>query len=64
MAEEIILRQCLEDDIESVLELWLVAGSIIAGFDGGRGNADIRSVVNWRHGGFETLAKRERAHRT
>jgi ribosomal protein S18 acetylase RimI-like enzyme len=72
MAEEIILRQCLEDDIESVLELWLaagstpsitdtrdallitvnsaaatlvvadiggvVAGSIIAGFDGWRGN--------------------------
>ena len=72
MAEEIILRQCLEDDIESVLELWLaagstpsitdnrntllvtvsspaasvilaeiggrLAGSIIAGFDGWRGN--------------------------
>jgi ribosomal protein S18 acetylase RimI-like enzyme len=72
MAEEMVLRQCLEDDIESVLELWLaagstpsimdtrdallitvnspaasvilakiggkVAGSIIAGFDGWRGN--------------------------
>ena len=72
MAEDIILRQCLEADIESVLELWLaagstpsitdnsdtllitinsaaalliladiggaVAGSIIAGFDGWRGN--------------------------
>lgn len=72
MAEEIILRQCQEDDIESVLELWLAAGStpsitdtrdtllitvnspaasviladiggtgagsVIAGFDGWRGN--------------------------
>ncbi len=72
MAEEIILRQCLDADIESVLELWRLAGStpsvtdtsgqlrtainskassiivavsggtaagsIIAGFDGWRGN--------------------------
>ena len=72
MPEEIVLRGCLESDIESVLELWLaagstpsitdtrdtllvtinsaaasviladiggaVAGSIIAGFDGWRGN--------------------------
>ena len=72
MAEEIVIRQCLEDDIESVLELWLAAGStpsitdtretmlitvnspaasmiladiggtvggsVIAGFDGWRGN--------------------------
>ncbi len=27
MAEEIILRRCLEDDIESVLALWRAAGS-------------------------------------
>ena len=27
MTDEIILRRCLEDDIESVLELWRVAGS-------------------------------------
>ena len=72
MAEEMVLRQCLEEDIDSVLELWLaagstpsitdtrdsllftvsspaasviiaeiggrVAGSIIVGFDGWRGN--------------------------
>ena len=72
MSDEIILRQCLEDDIDSVLELWraagstpsitdtshdlrtvidstassvivavgggMVAGSIIAAFDGWRGN--------------------------
>ena len=72
MADEIILRQCLEDDIESVLDLWRAAeanasvtdtsqdllrtinagassvilaqaggniiGSIIASFDGWRGN--------------------------
>ena len=72
MAEDIILRRCLEADIEFVLELWLaagstpsvtdtretllvtinsaaallivadiggvVAGSVIAGFDGWRGN--------------------------
>ena len=72
MAEDIVLRQCLEDDIDAVLELWpaagstpsitdtreallttinsaaasvilaeiggTVAGSIIAGFDGWRGN--------------------------
>ena len=72
MPNEIILRRCLEEDIESVLELWrtagstpsvtdssdhlritinlgassvivavterTVAGSIIAGFDGWRGN--------------------------
>ena len=79
MAEEIILRRCLEGDIESVLELWqgagstpsitdtrdtllitvnspaasvilaeiggVVAGSIIAGFDGWRGNV-YRLAVN------------------
>ena len=27
MADEIIIRRCLEDDIESVLELWRIAGS-------------------------------------
>jgi hypothetical protein len=27
MAEEIVLRLCLEGDIESVLELWFAAGS-------------------------------------
>ncbi len=72
MAEEIVIRQCLEDDVDSVLELWQaagstpsitdtrdallitvnspaasvtlaessgkIAGSVIAGFDGWRGN--------------------------
>ncbi|MEE8466432.1 MAG: GNAT family N-acetyltransferase [Dehalococcoidia bacterium] len=43
MAEEIILRQCLETDIESVLELWRAAGSTPSMTDT---HEDLRTAIN------------------
>ena len=45
MADEIILRQCLEDDIESVLELWRAAGSTPSMTDT---SDDLRTTINSR----------------
>ena len=42
MADEIILRRCLEDDIESVLELWMAAGSTAGVTDA---NDDLRVTI-------------------
>jgi ribosomal protein S18 acetylase RimI-like enzyme len=42
MADEIILRRCLEDDIESVLELWVAAGSTAGVTDT---NDDLRVTI-------------------
>lgn len=42
MADEIILRRCLEDDIESVLELWVAAGSTAGVTDT---NDDLRVAI-------------------
>ena len=43
MAEEIILRRCLEDDIESVLELWQAAGSTTSVTDT---RDDLQTAIN------------------
>ena len=43
MAKEIILRQCLEEDIESVLELWRVAGASAGVTDTSH---DLRLTIN------------------
>ena len=43
MADEIILRQCSEDDIESVLELWRAAGSTPSMTDT---SDDLRTTIN------------------
>ena len=45
MADEIILRQCSEDDIESVLELWRAAGSTPSMTDT---SDDLRTTINSR----------------
>ena len=45
MADEIILRQCLEDDIESVLELWRAAGSTPSMTDT---SDDLRTTISSR----------------
>ena len=43
MADESILRQCLEDDIQSVLELWRAAGSTPSMTDT---SDDLRTTIN------------------
>lgn len=43
MADEIIIRRCLEDDIESVLELWRVAGSTPSSTDT---SGDLLTTIN------------------
>ena len=43
MAEEIILRRCLEDDTESVLELWSVADATASVTDTSH---DLRLTIN------------------
>ena len=45
MADEIILRQCSEDDIQSVLELWRAAGSTPSMTDT---SDDLRTTINSR----------------
>ena len=45
MADEIIFRLCLEDDIESVLELWRAAGSTPSMTDT---SDDLRTTINSR----------------
>ncbi len=43
MAEDLVLRQCSEADIESVLELWLAAGSTPSITDT---TDDLRTTIN------------------
>lgn len=43
MADEIILRRCSEDDIESVLELWRVAEATVGVTDNSH---DLRRAIN------------------
>ena len=56
MAEEIIVRQCLEADIDSVLELWRAAGSTPSATDT---REDLRNVIDSAASSFIVAVSRD-----